>query len=180
MLDYAWFNGHVNTLSRQRLKTLVKSIAVTPHHRNGRWAFRDGVGRELALPDVFAALMDSSVGRSNLEREYSYPTLAEEQWRNRQAELRRSRLEKIVDACRFLTGELGYCEPFELPATLTHERLMWEMFRFERGHTVVELSHTDIRVPSEWSLRIDGKVVAQTIDDVLSALTRLQLREETR
>ena len=326
MLDYAWFNEHVNTLSRQRLKTLVKSIAATPHHRNGRWIFRDAVGRELAPNDVFAALMDSSVGRANLEREYSYPTLAEEEWRNRQAELRRSSLEKIVDACRFLTGQLGYSEPFELPATLAntwilayrnaqagrqvevssqsgetfhceirtlvggvpgayrvesfsdweirafrepepedrgfvatgdaalalivatlkhhrdlltgegwldratldaafeegmrhrgllpdigatepaftvehevrrvltgdlgyistydtskltpHESLMWETFRFERGQAVVELSHTDIRVPSEWSLRIDGKVVAETIDDIRAVLTRLQLREQ--
>ena len=321
MLDYWWFNGHLNTLSRQSIKTIVKSIAVTPHRSNGRWVFRDKTGRELELPDVFAALMNSPVGRSKLEFQYSYPIRAEEEWRNRQIELRRSTLEKIADSCRFLTTELGYSEPVELPATLDdtwilayknemagrqvevssqsgesfhceirrlvdgvpsvyrvesfgdweirsfrepepdpwfvptgdaalahivatlkrhrdlltgeawldradldaafeegmrrrgllpdvgspapaptvehearrvltgelgfvttydtsaltpHERLMWETFRFERGQTIVELAHTDIRVPSEWSLRINGEVVAETIDDILSALARLQ------
>ena len=324
MLDYAWFAGYVNTLSRQSIKTIVKAIALAPHRSKGLWTFRDNLGRELALPDVFAALMDSPVGRRKLEWAYSYPILADEEWRNGQIELRRATLENIVDSCRFLTGEFGYSEPVELPATIDntwilayrnaaagrqvevssqsgetyhceirrlvdgvpgayraesfgdweirafrepdpddrwfvpagdatlalivstlkrhsdllrgetwldradldsafeagmrrrgllpdtadveelrhssiehdvkrvlteelgfattydsssltpHERQMWETFRFERGRTVVELSHTDIRVPDEWSLRIDGEVVAQTIDDIVPALTPLR------
>ncbi len=327
MLDYAWFAGHLNRLSRQSIKTLVKAIAVTPHRRKGQWIFRDNVGREPGLPDVFAALMNSPVARTRLEQEYSHPILAEEEWRNRQIELRRTTLEKIVDSCRFLIEELGYSEPFELPATIDntwilayrnavagrqvevssqsgetfhceirklvdgvasayrvesfgdweirafrepapddpwfvadddaalaqivatlrrhsdlltgerwldradldaafeagmrrrgllpdiseveesihssieddvkrvltgelgfvttydsstltpHERQMWETFRFKRGETIVELSHTDIRAPHEWSLRMNGEVVAQTLDDILPALTRL--REST-
>ena len=323
MLDYEWFAGHLNALSRQSIKTLVKSIGVTPHRRKGQWFFRDSLGNELELSDVFVALMNSSVGRSKVEREYSYPILADEEWRNRQLQQRHSSLKKITDSCRFLTEELGYSEPFEIPATLDktwilayrnehagrqvevsgqsddtfhceirrlvdgvpgpyrvesfgdweirefrepepddrgfvpsgdaelaqivatlkrhidllngeqwldraeldaafengmrrrgllpdvgdersfppsvedhikrvlteelgfvntydssmltpHERQMWEEFRYQRGHTVVELLHTDIRVPGEWSLRVDGNVVAETLDDIVAALPRLR------
>jgi len=73
-----------------------------------------------------------------------------------------------------LTEELGFSTTYDSSTLTPHERQMWETFRFQRGHTIVELSHTDIRVPLEWSLRIDGEVVAQTLDEIRPALTRLR------
>jgi hypothetical protein len=324
MPSYAWFVEHLKAISRQRITTIAKPIGFTPHRRKGEWFFRDRVGRELELREAFDALMSEPETRARLEWDCSYPIRAEEEWRNRQLEERRSSLGKIVESCRFLTEELGYSEPFALPATLDdawimayrnphaarqvevsgrsddtfhceirrlidgapgaygaqsfgdweirafrepepdergfvpsgdgalaqivatlkrhtdlltgdrwleraqldaafedgmrrrgllpepgepmpdrhpsiedvtkrvlteelgfvitydstaltpHERQMWETFRFVRGESTVELQHTDIRVPDEWSLRVDGETVAQTLDDIRSVLMRMR------
>jgi hypothetical protein len=73
-----------------------------------------------------------------------------------------------------LTEELGFVITYDSTALTPHEQQMWETFRFARGETTVELQHTDIRVPEEWSLRVDGETVARTLDDIVSALTRLR------
>jgi hypothetical protein len=322
MLDYPWFIQHLHSLSRQRINTLVRSSGLTVHRRKGEWVFRDSRGRELATEDAFDTLVNTAQSRERMEWDYAYAARAEQEWREWQQEERRSSVAKILKSCHFLTKELGYSQPFELPATLDdvwivayrngdaerqielsgrpsesfhcevrrmidgvpgaygdesfgdweirhfrepvsedsgsvpagdaalaqivatlkrhrdlltgeqwlnrealdaafeddmrrrgllpepgapppsstveeetrrflteelgfvitydstalspHEREMGETFRFQRGETTVELLHTDNRVPDEWSLLIDGEVVARTLDDIAPALARLR------
>ena len=83
-------------------------------------------------------------------------------------------------ARRILIDELGFAITYDSSALTPHESQMWEEFVFRRGDTTVDLQHTDIRVPDEWWLKVNGSVVAQGIDDIVAALDRLRDQPHSR
>ena len=83
-------------------------------------------------------------------------------------------------AKHILISELGFAITYDSSALTPHESQMWEEFVFRREDVTIDLQHTDIRVPDEWWLKVNGAVVAQGIDDIAAELARLRDQPHSR
>ena len=71
----------------------------------------------------------------------------------------------------FLVKDHGFVLEFDSSTRSPHEHEMWERLRYRRGDSTIELCNTDIRVPGEWVVKMNGATIIQTWDDFEKALT---------
>ena len=48
---------------------------------------------------------------------------------------------------------------------------MWRTLRYRRGDTTVVINNSDIRVPHEWTVRLNDEVIGENWDDFEQGLT---------
>jgi hypothetical protein len=80
------------------------------------------------------------------------------------------RLEIARERAAFLVAKHGFVLEFDSSTLSPHESEMWRKLRYRRGDTTVEIANTDIRVPDEWSVRVNGVVVSAAFEDWDQAL----------
>ena len=66
------------------------------------------------------------------------------------------RLDTARERAEFLVRQYDFVLEFDSSTLSPHESEMWRTLRYRRGDSVVEIANTDIRIPGEWSVRVNG------------------------
>ena len=64
-----------------------------------------------------------------------------------------------------LVSTHGFTLEFDSDARSPHEGQMWEELLYRRGDTTIRIVNTDIRVPREWSVQVNGRTVSELHGD---------------
>lgn len=81
-------------------------------------------------------------------------------------------LERARRIAARLVDEHGFTLEFDGTTLSPHEHQMWRELRYRRGETSIAIVNGDIRVPSEWYVRLDGKIISELKGDFEPWLAR--------